>query len=208
MLSDLDIVVILSGPPAPFRETAEFDSWVVELFCHTLESFIAFAENETAVRRSPLLHMFGEGVLLFDQDGVGRRTQKEASARLQAGPPPLSTKELEDRRYLITDLLDDLIGSSDHAESIFIANRLLTAVSELILAMQRCWQSNGKWLLRRVRNANPQTCEDLILGYRQLVCEGDATMLHQVAASVLDRAGGRMLAGYRREAPKQEFPHS
>ncbi|SDD80985.1 hypothetical protein SAMN05216174_118105 [Actinokineospora iranica] len=179
-------MVFVSGPPAPFRETTEHDGWVVELFCRTVESYAAFVERETEARRSPLLHMCGEGVLLLDRDGLGRRTQEEASARLQAGPPPLSTNELEDRRYLITDLLDDLVGSSDHEESIFIANRLLTAVGELILAMQRCWQSHGKWLLRRLRDADRQTCEDLILGYRQLVGEGDAKVLHQVAWAASD----------------------
>lgn len=143
---------------------------------------------------------------LLDRDGIGRRIQEEASARLAAGPHPLSANELDDRRYLITDLLDDLVGSTDHEESIFIATRLLTAVGELILAMRRCWQAHGKWLSRRLRDAEPQTYEDLTRGYRKLVCDGDATGLHQVAVSVLDRAGGRLLSGYRRGAPTGEPP--
>lgn len=145
--------------------------------------------------------MFGDGVLLLDRDGVGRRTQEDARARLHAGPPPLSVEELEDRRYLISDLLDDLAGSADRDELIFIANRLLTAVAELTLAMQRRWQSHGKWLLRRLRDADPDTCGNLLLGYRQLVCAANPTMFTTAAQSVLDRAGGRMLAGYRRNAP-------
>ena len=205
-LSDLDVVVIVDGPPAPFRETTEHGGWVVELFCNTVESFTTFVERETAARRSPLLHMVGEGVPLLDRDGVGRRLREEASARLLAGPPPLSAAELEDRRYLITDLLDDLEGSSDHAESIFIATRLLTMVSELVLAVEGRWQARGKWLARRLRAADPQTCEDLVRGYRLLVSDGDAGPLHQVASAVLDGAGGRMLTGYRRGAPTTEPP--
>ncbi|MFD2415712.1 hypothetical protein [Amycolatopsis pigmentata] len=63
------------------------------MFCHTRESFAACVERETAARRSPLPHMCGEGVLLVDRDGLGRRTPQEAHARLQAGPPPLSAHE-------------------------------------------------------------------------------------------------------------------
>ncbi|MEO6084389.1 MAG: nucleotidyltransferase domain-containing protein [Umezawaea sp.] len=199
-LSDLDVVVLIGGPPAPFRETTQHDGWVVELFCNSAESFATFVERETAARRSPLLHMCGEGVLLLDRDGAGQRLQQEALARLEAGPPPLSPNEVEDRRYVITDLLDDLGGASDRDESVFIATRLLTEVGELALGLRRCWQGHGKWLFRRLRDVDPRTCEHLVLGYRRLVCEGDETMLRQAVATVLDQAGGRMLVGYRREA--------
>src|SRR3954453_13674836 len=33
--SDLDIVVILDGPPAPYRETLRYGGWLVELFAKT-----------------------------------------------------------------------------------------------------------------------------------------------------------------------------
>ncbi|UMP05048.1 nucleotidyltransferase domain-containing protein [Amycolatopsis sp. EV170708-02-1] len=199
--SDLDVVVFLDGPPAPYRETIEHDGVPVELFCHTPESYEAFATQETASRRSPLLHMCGEGLVLLDRDGFGQRTQAEAQARLRAGPPPLSSTDLEDHRYLITDLLDDLDGADDPDELVFVADRLLIAVAELILLMGGRWRSHGKWLLRRLREADPKTCRELLLGYRQVVCAGDPTLLRQVVAVVLDGVGGRLLVGYRRDAP-------
>ncbi|MFD5246157.1 nucleotidyltransferase domain-containing protein [Amycolatopsis sp. NPDC058340] len=199
--SDLDVVVFLDGPPAPYRETTEHDGVPVELFCHTPESYEGFAEQETASRRSPLLHMCGEGVVLLDRDGFGHRTRVEAQARLRAGPPPLSAAELEDHRYLLTDLLDDLDGASDPDELVFIADRLLIAVAELILLAGGRWRSRGKWLLRRLREADPETCRELLLGYRQVVCTGDPVLFRRVAAGVLDGVGGRLLAGYRRDAP-------
>ncbi|MEU9692339.1 nucleotidyltransferase domain-containing protein [Amycolatopsis japonica] len=199
--SDLDIVVFLDGPPAPFRETTERDGVPVELFCHTSESYEHFAEQETANRRSPLLHMCGEGVVLLDRDGFGRRTRAAARARLDAGPPPLSATELEDHRYLLTDLIDDLEGADDPDELVFIADRLLIAVAELILLVGGRWRSHGKWLLRRLREAEPETCRELLFGYRQVVCVGDRAPMLRVAAGVLDGVGGRLLVGYRRDAP-------
>lgn len=199
--SDLDLVVFLDGPPAPYRETTELDGVPVELFCHTAESYEGFAARETADRRSPLLHMCGEGVVLLDRDGFGLRTRADARARLRAGPPPLSATDLEDHRYLLTDLLDDLDGADDPDELVFIADRLVIAVAELVLLAGGRWRSHGKWLLRRLREADPATCRELLLGYRQVVCAGDPAPMRRVAAAVLDGVGGRLLVGYRRDAP-------
>ncbi|MFC3454299.1 nucleotidyltransferase domain-containing protein [Amycolatopsis speibonae] len=199
--SDLDIVVFLDGPPAPYRETTEHEGSPVEWFCHTPVSYEALVERETADRRSPLLHMCGEGVVLLDRDGFGHRTSEEARARLRSGPPPLSTAELEDHRYRLTDLLDDLDGADDPDELIFIADRLLIAVAELVLVVRGRWRSHGKWLLRRLREADPELSRELLLSYRNAVCAGDPEQLRRVSRDVLNGVGGRLLLGYRRDAP-------
>jgi hypothetical protein len=59
--SNLDIVVFLGGPPAPFRETTSHAGWIVELFVHTPTSYPRFIERETNEHRSPLLHMCSLG---------------------------------------------------------------------------------------------------------------------------------------------------
>ncbi|WP_167574147.1 nucleotidyltransferase domain-containing protein, partial [Kitasatospora cheerisanensis] len=69
--SDLDIVVLLAGPPAPYRENLRHLGWPVELFVQTEADWHRFAEQETAAGRSPLLHMCAEGRLLADTDGLG-----------------------------------------------------------------------------------------------------------------------------------------
>ncbi|WP_237710734.1 nucleotidyltransferase domain-containing protein [Saccharopolyspora spinosa] len=196
--SDLDVVVVLDGPPAPFRETLDHEGWLVEVFAHTRESFAAFVEREIAARRSPLLHMCGHGEVLLDRDGTGQRMGDDSRARLRAGPAPLSVEELENHRYLISDLLDDLTGCQDPDELVFIANRLLTAVAELVLLLRCRWLGNGKWLLRRLRETELETCESLVSGYRHLVTRGDATTFCHVAETVINRAGGRLMQGYRR----------
>ena len=199
--SDLDVVVVRGGDATVFRETTTYRGWPVEAFCHTVESLTAFVEKETAARRSSLLHMCAEGVLLLEREGLGRRLQAEALARLEAGPPPLSAEELEDHRYRLTDLLDDLAGASDPDEQVFIASRLLGAVGELVLALRGEWQASGKWLFRRLRAADEETCSRLLLGYRQVAGRGDAMPLCLAVEAVLERAGGRLLEGYLRVAP-------
>lgn len=69
--SDLDIVVIVPGPPAPYRETSMYDGRLVELFVHTVESARTFV----------------------DRDGVATKLRGDARRLIAAGPPALSTRE-------------------------------------------------------------------------------------------------------------------
>lgn len=201
--SDLDIVVVLDGRPAPFRQTDRHEGWLVEVFAHTVASFDAFVEREATARRSPLLHMCALGQVLVDRDGGAAGMREQAQARLTAGPAPLSAAEREDQRYLISDLLDDLGGCQDPDELIFIADRLLISVSELVLSEKQVWLGHGKWLLRRLRAADSTVCRQLLTGYRQLVASGDSAVLRQAAEVVLNRSGGRLMEGYWRDGAQK-----
>ena len=196
--SDLDMVVIVDDLPGAFRETLEHRGWPVELFCHTIESFQDFVARDTEGRRPPLLHMCAEGLLMLDADGTGVRMRTEARALLDAGPPLATVTELEDRRYGTTDLLEDLIGARDEDERLFVAARLLTCVGELALVVENRWLGHGKWLLRRLRDAKE---DELVDSYRALVRGEGAERFIRVVERVLESAGGRLEAGYRRAAP-------
>lgn len=179
--SDLDVLVFLEGPPAPFRETTRHAGWIVELFVHTPASYPRFIERETRERRSPLLHMCAGGRLLIDADGFGATIQDEARRLLEAGPTPLTDREREDRRYALTGQLDDLVGCQDGDERAMIGARLLTSAAELALLERRRWIGRGKWLLRRLRAAAPDLAQELLDAYRCLVARDDTRPLEQIA---------------------------
>lgn len=196
--SDLDVVVILDSLPAAFRETFVYRGWPVELFCHTLETFLDFVARDTKERRPPLLHMCADGLLMMDADGTGERLRAEARVLLDAGPPLPTVTELEDRRYAVTDMLEDLISARDEDERLFVAARLLTGAGELALVVRNRWLGHGKWLLRRLREAG---ADDVVDAYRALVRGEDTKWFVRSVEQVLAAAGGRMEAGYRRDAP-------
>ena len=52
-------------------------------------------------------------------------------------------KTIEMKRYMITDALDDLIGSTNRAEELFIANTFADAIHEFVL------RTNGNGLESR-----------------------------------------------------------
>lgn len=196
-MSDLDVVVLLHGVPAPYRESFRGWGWPVEMFVHTESSWEAYVGREVGQGRSPLLFMCAEGELLFDVDGVGARIGARARELVDAGPPDVSGEEVEDLRYAITDLLDDLAGSRDQSERLFIATELARRTGELALVVRRSWRGSGKWLARRLDIAAPGLGERLRRGVKD-VLDGRDEVLVGVVDEVLGDVGGRLWVGYRR----------
>ncbi len=196
--SDLDIVVVLEGEPAPSRHSFRHAGWPVELFTHTERSWRAFIERETAARRSPLLWMCAAGVLLLDRDGVGEHLAREARARAAAGPAPVTAAELDDRRYALTDLLDDLEGCEADTERLFIVSELARRTGELVLLRHGAWLGGGKWLARRLEGVDPDFPERLQAASRAAM-DGGSGPLVALVDEVLGPVGGRLWAGYQRQ---------
>ena len=104
---------------------------------------------------------------------------------------PPERAELDRRRCGLSDVLDDLAGSSDPGETAVICWYLLCETAELPLLLDGSWLGGGKWLLRELRAAEPRLAEELI------EARDDPARLASLAEAVLARAGGRLWAGYR-----------
>jgi hypothetical protein len=188
--SDLDIVVVLPGPPAPYRESLQWRGWPAETFVHDADSLEFFFAKDTARRRPSLARMCAYGVVLADA-GLADRVRERAHAVLAAGPPAATRAELEERRYGLTDLVDDLAGSTDPGETAVVGWNVWVATAELALIHAGTWLGSGKWLLRELRAADADLADRLVAAI------GDRSELTDLANEVLGRVGGRFWAGYR-----------
>jgi len=189
--SDLDIVVLTDDPAAPYRESLIWRGWPAELFVQRPGSIGAWFAKDTARRRPTLARLCADGVILADADGTAATVREQARAVLATGPPPLGIREREARRYGLTDLLDDLAGSTDPGETVVIAWHVLERTAELALLLSDHWLGGAKWLLRELRAAEPALADALI------AAREDPARLTALADAVLARAGGRLWAGYR-----------
>lgn len=189
--SDLDIVVLLAGPPAPYRESLHWRGWPVELFVHDRASVETYFAVDAAERKPTLARMIAAGTQLAGSGETGAQVRELARSVLAAGPPALTAAELQLRRYGLTDLLDDLAGSTDAGETSVICWTIWTHAAELALLLAGGWLGGGKWLLRELRAADPALAAELVGAI------GDPPGLATAADKVLDRAGGRLWAGYR-----------
>src|SRR5579863_321771 len=97
--SDLDIVVVIDGPPAPFRESLRWRGWPVELFVHRLGTTGAWFAKDVARRRPTLPRMCAGGAVLVDVYGPGAKIRAQAQGVLAAGRVPVAQAELDALRF-------------------------------------------------------------------------------------------------------------
>lgn len=197
--SDLDLIVLLPGRPAPMRSTEHLQGQLVEFFVHTEDSLVGFIDRERQLRRSPLLHMCAHGLIISDRDRRLARLQDFARDRWSAGPAPLTDDELDDRRYRLTALLDDLADETNPVDRAGLATAVFTDTADLALVSRGRWSGAGRWLTRRLRETDAELSDNLAAGLRAAV-HGDATILLSCGRSELDRLGGPLDSGYERYA--------
>ncbi|MGW1340778.1 nucleotidyltransferase domain-containing protein [Kribbella sp. NPDC002412] len=192
--SDLDITVLLSGPPAPMRRSLEYGDWPVELFVHTEASLEHFSEKDRQRRQPTMMRLVGESIVLLDTDGSGARLQQACLDQVAAGPRPLTTAELDLFRYGITCLLDDLTDAATDDVRTAIASVLWQDAARLLLTGSRHWSGTGKGLLRELKSYDAAHGTDharvLLAGVR------DTAALVEDVDRILDQHGGRLFAGF------------
>jgi predicted nucleotidyltransferase len=122
--SDIDLVVVYPQLPAAYRESFLSDGFPVEAFVHDFSTLKYFFEDIDAKSGCPSLpSMVVEGVALPNEDSA-EPFRRFASELLKKGPAMLEVQDIANRRYFITDLLDDLREPRNRAEALATGIRL------------------------------------------------------------------------------------
>ena len=199
--SDLDIVVVLDGPPAPYRETVRAHGWIVELFVHSSESLPSFYGFDAQTRTCTLARMCADGYVLRDLRGEAAELQRQARAAIDAGPTALTDEDRLKYRYALSDLLDDFRGSANQVEVVFIACQLLEMAGDLYLVSERRWTGAGKWLARHLEEAPGDFAGRLAAAFRSLIATDDKRPMIDVVEEILGLAGGPLTEGFVARRP-------
>ncbi|TDC90711.1 hypothetical protein E1161_18295 [Saccharopolyspora aridisoli] len=75
---------------------------------------------------------------------------------------------------------------------------MLHAAADLLCDHRGAWVGGGKWLPRRLLQADHARGAALLQGHHQLCESGDAAALTAAASQVLELVGGEVREGYRR----------
>lgn len=196
LTSDLDIVIITTREEAPFRESLVASGWPVELFVHNQESYRHYFASDARRRMPSLPAMCLEAIVLKDTGGLAQRIKDEARELIERGPEPLTAEEIANARYMVTDVLDDLLGSESPEDYLFVAPELAAAAANLILAYNRQWTGKGKWLRRALNRHDPELARQLTAALQALYQTGHKEPLVRFADYALDLVGGRLFDGY------------
>jgi predicted nucleotidyltransferase len=200
--SDIDLVVIDETGDAPFRESFIIEGWPVEAFVHTRQSIEQFFVDDAARERPSLPTMVAEGEVVVSRDGVADHVRQRAIEILHAGPAAPTAAELEDRRYGLTDLLDDFIGCETRDEGILLAAMLAETAANLLLTVNGAWNGSHKWTPRALGRFHPELRSELAAALESYARQDHKAPMVAFAEGALDAAGGRVFEGYRRVAPR------
>lgn len=201
--SDLDIVVVTEhDPEAPYRKSLLVDNWPVELFVHTRDSLRRFFKSDCEDRTPSLPQMCREGLIVTQLHGAGDNIKAEADALVRKGPPALSESEVLVHRYHITDLLDDLKGSTRLEENLFIVPELIKACLELYCALHQLWSGQGKWMWRILDRNDPRLAKQLSKALHAAYQDHNNQPLLEWVHIILEPVGGPYFEGHYQKAPR------
>ncbi|MEU6589607.1 nucleotidyltransferase domain-containing protein [Streptomyces sp. NPDC046881] len=196
--SDLDVAVLIEDGGETRRETLRFEGRLVELFLHTRAGLAELFAADAASRRGVMQRMYAEGLVLCERDGAATRIKQHAEDALREGPGALASATVESRRYVLTDALDDLADAADVVERLAVANVVLGTAADLLFDHRRAWTGSGKWLPRRLLEADPEHGGALLDGYRRLCENGEPEDFADAAMGILTLVGGPLREGYAR----------
>ncbi|MDW0115263.1 nucleotidyltransferase domain-containing protein [Sporosarcina saromensis] len=193
--SDLDIVIFDKHVQSPYHESHIDYGWPIEVFVHTLTSYKTFFLADAERARPSLPKMVAEGIVLVDA-GILSSIKNEACELLNNGPVPWSAETILTKRYMLTDMLADLIGSKNGAEALFIANTLAEAIHEFVLRTNCQWIGSSKWIVKALKQYDEVFAKRFTDAFDLFYKTGDKHGIILLVDEVLKPHGGRLFEGY------------
>ncbi len=95
---------------------------------------------------------------IVEPGDLSRRLKARVEAIIAAGPPPLDAETERRRRYLLTDLLNDLRVWRSPDELIACCARLFQDLADYHLRAGEHWSAKGKAIPVALRRANTAVC--------------------------------------------------
>lgn len=143
--SDLDLVVIFPKVRAAYRESFTHMGWPVEAFIHDLETLrYFFYRIDQPAGSSTLCEMVKEGLEVPTACKATVEAKHLAGEVLLAGPPPLTFEEIEDRRYHISEMIDDLRDPRTRHELNAAAARVYGDLADFYCRSRGAWTKIGR----------------------------------------------------------------
>jgi hypothetical protein len=200
--SDLDLVVLYPHVDRAFRESFFHKGWPVEAFIHDPETLRYFFHHvDKNIGRATLAEMITEGHEVPAATSLTAEMKVLSQATLQEGPPALTEEDLHDRRYHISEILDDMREPRNRQELAATATLLYNELADLYLRTRRGWTGTGKNLVKRMKRADPAFARKFTEAFDDVFMTGSSTLVIAMAEEMLSLHGGLLFEGYHRFVP-------
>ena len=131
--SVLDLVIIFESIPNAYREAFVFEDWKIDAFIHDFETLTYFFEDIDLKSGIPALpQMIVSGKLITPSSSISKEIEHLAAKIIKQGPPHWDKEKIDNARFFITDLLDDIISAQNRSEQIASTSKLLRTTHNFI----------------------------------------------------------------------------
>ena len=202
--SDLDLIVVYQDIKTASRDSIIYQGWPVEIFLHDLETINYFIQVADNAGNSPsLAEMITDGILISPENEISQQTKKIAKDYLEKGPRQLDQKNIEEYRYYITDLVDDMREPISSHELMATATKLYGTLTNFIFGTQQSWNASGKWTVRRLNKLSPELESKVFMAFDNLYQTKSANKIIELCEEVLAPYGGLHFEGFQSDAPEE-----
>lgn len=198
--SDYDFVVVYEKVEKAHRESFLFEGRKVEAFVHDPETLTYFFEKVDVLVPS-LCSMVDQGLIVKNENGLADKIKSQAHAMLLLGPDTLAADEIDDYRYAISDMCDDLRFPRNYIETIAVAGRLYQMLAEFYLRTNGQWSAAGKHIPRALNKYSPEMAYKFLEAFKILYTSEMTYSVIALAEEILRDFGGTLFDGYYKEAP-------
>lgn len=189
--SDIDLVIIFSDVKSAWREAFFFEGWPVEAFAHdpsTLNYFFTEVDAKSGIVALP--QMVADGAVVWGSSLEAENYKSIAKSIIEAGPASLSSEDIRNRIYIISDLIDDLKAPKSRDEAIGTAVRLYDNLADFALRSQKHWSASGKQISRVLERQNPKLQEEFCSAFEAFFSKNESEPLFQLAEKIVRPFGG------------------
>ncbi|MCW9132220.1 nucleotidyltransferase domain-containing protein [Bacillus paramycoides] len=194
--SDLDVVIFDQNLSSCYRESFYSNGWPVEVFVHNFETYKTFFKSDCERGRPSLPQLVSEAFVLKGKEKIVAELKRGANDLLNKGPEKWTEETMKQKRYFITDALDDFIGATKREEELFIANLLADLVHEYVLRVNGQWLGSSKWFIRVLKRYDEVYAEKFVAVFDHFYKTGDKKELIAFIEKTLEEYGGRMFEGF------------
>lgn len=200
--SDLDLVVVFPKVQAAYRESFQHMGWPVEAFIHDAETLRYFFQNvDPQLGRATLAEMIAEGHEAPGATPLSGELKRMAEEVLRVGPPALDPNDVQDRRYHISELVDDIREPRTRQDMLAAGASVYNELADYYFRTRRGWSGTGKSILKRMKKTDPAFARRFADAFDDLFVNGQSKKVIELAEELLAPHGGFLFEGYRRDVP-------
>lgn len=194
--SDLDVLVVMPDETQSYRQSFHEYGWNIEVWVVSTGYATSKIQRPDGNQCPVTLTAYAEGLVLKDRDEFVQSLMEKASGILEEGPPPLTSRDIDTYRYMLTDWLDDFLDTTEHNEAVMISHALMVKSAEFLLAFHGRWIEVDRWMFRALKNFDHPLAAIHLDRLTEFYRSGEKDDLARHVEAIMALAGGKLYAGY------------